>query len=140
MTNYSINKDDLHGLLRAVGVLQQTESLLFVNNFDLTDPSEKCVIVSVLDNRDPEIPNGEIEQWSDKDIHHRFLQLAAIEVALHEQKNRLVAEFERLLKEVERRTAEKTTFSLNDIPVTVQEQLSDKIREVLNRNAQSGGL
>src|SRR5512145_1531592 len=132
MTNYSINKDDLHDLLRTVGVLQQAESLLFVNNFDLTDPAQKNVIVSVLDKNDPNIPEGEIEQWSDKDIHHRFLQLAAIEVALHEQKNRLVAEFESLLREVERRTAEKTTFSLNDIPATVQERLGEKIREVLN--------
>ena len=135
MTNYSINKEDLHNLLRAVGVLQENETLLFVNNFDLTDTAERSVVVSVLDKSDPDIPEHTIEQWSDKDIHNRFMQLAALEVALHDQKNRLVAEFERLLKEVDRRTAEKSAFSLNDVPERVQEELNTQLKSILDRTS-----
>lgn len=134
MTNYSINKDDLHKLLRAVGVLQENETLLFVNNFDLTDTSEMSVVVSVLDNSDPNVPERTIEEWSDKDIHNRFVQLAALEVAMHDQKNRLVAEFERLLKEVDRRTAKNSSFSVNDVPERVQDEIGDKIKDILGRH------
>jgi hypothetical protein len=138
MINYSINKDDLHNLLRSVGVLQDSESLLFVNNIDLTDQKENSVVVSVLDSDDPEVPNKDLGEWTDRDIHHRFLQLAALEAAIHDQKTRLVAEFELLLKEVDRRSVEKSDFSIDDIPESVQEQLSDQIRELLAKRSQGG--
>ncbi|MAT38193.1 MAG: hypothetical protein CL946_01170 [Ectothiorhodospiraceae bacterium] len=131
MTNYYINKDDLHRLLRAVGVLQDDERLMFVNSFDLTDPSEDHVVVSVVDDSDPKPPKGKIEDWTDEEMHNRFLQLAAFEVAINEQKNKLNEEFEALLNESDRRAESRMIFNIEEIPDAVKEHIELQVQEIL---------
>ena len=55
MIEYVIDKVDLHSLLRAVGVLQNDEQILLVNNIDLRDYRKKQVSI-LVDN----VKNGNI--------------------------------------------------------------------------------
>ncbi|MGA1249656.1 MAG: hypothetical protein ACO3YM_04115 [Candidatus Kapaibacteriota bacterium] len=47
MIEYKVNKEELHTLLKALGILKDEEHLLLVNNIELRDPSAKMISILV---------------------------------------------------------------------------------------------
>ena len=53
---YAIKKEELHTLLRSIGILQPKERLLSVNNLDLHSDASEVVIVTVVAEAERPLP------------------------------------------------------------------------------------
>lgn len=126
---YAISRRDLHALLRAIGVLRETESLLAVNNADLIGAAGNEVTILVSADA-PEVPaTDDLSTWTSAQLDDRYRQLALFELEHAAETERLRAELRRLQAERERRDA--TPGRDDSIPPAVDESLEAQIRRIL---------
>ncbi len=130
---YAIRKDDLHNLLRTIGVLQPTERLLAVNNVDLGDPSHDAVIVTVSAGGLHSKPE-DLKSWTDKELQERFVELSILEDAATRQLRMLVEEMSRLRQERNDRSMDAELTS-DRIPGAVEMNIQEQIRILLSDQA-----
>lgn len=79
MIEYVIDKVDLHSLLRAVGVLQNDEQILLVNNIDLRDYRKKQVSILVDNVKNGNIYRAPFEELTEKELENTLSHLYAFE-------------------------------------------------------------
>lgn len=126
---YAIRKDDLHNLLRTIGVLQPSERLLAVNNVDLADSSHDAVIVTVSAGGLHSKPE-DLASWTDKEIQERYVELSVLEDAATRQLRMVVEEMNLLRKEKDSRSM-STHISENGIPGAVELNIREQLRLLL---------
>ncbi|MFZ1729497.1 MAG: hypothetical protein WBQ23_05855 [Bacteroidota bacterium] len=126
---YAIRKDDLHNLLRTIGVLQQSERLLAVNNVDLADSSHDAVIVTVSAGGLHSKPE-DLASWTDKEIEERYVELSILEDAATRQLRMVVEEMNLLRVEKDNRSL-STHRSENGIPGAVELNIREQLRALL---------
>lgn len=126
---YAIRKEDLHNLLRAIGVLRPTEQLLAVSNVDLVDSTHDAVVITVSDGGLRSRPE-DLAVWTDREIQQRLGELSILEDAATQQLRMLVEEMDRLRRERAHRSMEPDT-SADGIPGTVAMNIRDQIRTLL---------
>ncbi|MCZ7557673.1 MAG: hypothetical protein M5R41_14845 [Bacteroidia bacterium] len=127
---YAVRKDELHVLLRSIGVLQDQERLLSVNNLDLSDPAHDIVVVTATTY--PTVPaNSDPNTWSADQVRQRLAELAILEDAATRQLQVILEELHRLqeagITDVAGSSAEQDT-----IPSSVEKNIRDQIRRVLS--------
>jgi hypothetical protein len=127
---YAIRKDDLHSLLRALGVLQQSERLLAVNNLDLTDQTHDVVVVTVT-TEPPSEQGPDPVTWTDKQLHDRFFELAILEDVATRQLRTIVEEMNRL-RSLQRSRDMDTEAENEQVPDSVERHIRDQLRRLLS--------
>lgn len=129
LIRYAIQKDDLHQLLHAIGVLKEEEKLLAVNNNDLTQQGHDIVVITV--NAEPlhELPE-DMAGWTNKEIQQRYAELTVLEDAATVQLRSIVEEMRRLREEREKRSAD-LDLSADGIPGTVEMNIREQLRHLL---------
>jgi hypothetical protein len=127
---YAIRKDDLHSLLRTLGVLQQSERLLAVNNLDLTDQSHDVVVVTVTTEPPSELSPDPVT-WTDKQLHDRFFELAILEDVATRQLRTIVEEMNRL-RSLQRSRDMDTEAENEQVPDSVERHIRDQLRRLLS--------
>jgi hypothetical protein len=127
---YAIRKDDLHSLLRTIGVLQQSERLLAVNNLDLTDQSHDVVVVTVTTEPPSELSPDPVT-WTDKQLHDRFFELAILEDVATRQLRTIVEEMNRL-RSLQRSRDMDTEAENEQVPDSVERHIRDQLRRLLS--------
>ncbi len=127
---YAIGKNDLHTLLRAIGVLRESEQLLAVNNADLVSTRSNEITILVAADA-PSAPLGaDLGTWSEHDLDERYRQLAFFELERAAETERLRAELAAIQHERDRRTKENEQRD-DHIPPAVDRSLDEQIRSIL---------
>lgn len=127
---YAVRKDDLHALLRNIGVLQDQERLLAVNNLDLSDPAHDIVVVTATTY--PTVPaNNDPSNWSADQVRQRLAELAILEDAATRQLQVILEELHRLQEAGIADPAGSSTEQ-DTIPSSVEKNIRDQIRRVLS--------
>ncbi|MDX9759212.1 MAG: hypothetical protein RBU27_08635 [Bacteroidota bacterium] len=126
---YAIRKEDLHNLLRAIGVLRPTEHLLAVNNVDLVDGTHDAVVITVSAGGLRSRPE-DIASWTDREIQQRLAELSILEAAATQQLQMLVEEMDRLRHERAHRSMKPDT-NADGIPGTVAMNIREQLRSLL---------
>ena len=68
MTEYRVNKAELHALLKALGILQQDEQLMLVNNIELRDPKAEMLSIIVDTVKNGNMYRSEFEELTEKEL------------------------------------------------------------------------
>lgn len=126
---YAIRKDDLHNLLRTIGVLRPTEHLLAVNNVDLADAAQEAVIVTVSAGGLRSKPE-DLTSWTDKEIQERYVELSILEDAATRQLRMVVEEMSLLRKAKDSRSL-SADLSEDGIPGAVEMNIREQLRHLL---------
>ncbi len=84
MTEYRVNKAELHALLKALGILQQDEQLMLVNNIELRDPKAEMLSIIVDTVKNGNMYRSEFEELTEKELSTVLSQLYAFEQFLLE--------------------------------------------------------
>jgi RecB family endonuclease NucS len=128
---YAINKDELHSLLRSIGVLREQERLLAVNNLDLSDPSHDIVVVTATTHPSP-AAHSDPSSWSADQVRQRLAELAILEDSATRQLQVILEELHRLQEEGITDSAGISADYDDDIPSSVEKNIRDQIRRVLS--------
>lgn len=134
---YAIRKEDLHNLLRAIGVLRPNEQLLAVNNVDLVDGTHDAVVVTVSEGG-LRSQAEELAAWTDREIQQRLAELSILETAATQQLQMLVEEMDRLRRERAHRSIAPDT-SADGIPGIVAMNIREQLRQLLGGSAPDSG-
>jgi hypothetical protein len=126
---YAINKDELHSLLRSIGVLREEERLLAVNNLDLSDPAHDIVLVTAT-THPPPAANSNPASWSVEQVRQRLAELAILEDAATRQLQVILEELHRL-QDAGVTDGVGTSAEDDGIPSSVEKNIRDQIRRVL---------
>ena len=129
LIRYAIRKDDLHQLLRSIGVLRENESLLSVNNIDLAEQQQDVVVVTV--NAEPtHVLPPDPGDWTDKEIQQRYAELSVLEDAAKRQLEKARGEMEALRSERDKRSS-NVELSDDGIPGTFEMKIWHQVRPLL---------
>jgi len=130
---YAVRKHDLHSLLRGIGVLQESEHLLAVNNIDLADASQDIVVITVT-TRQQRILNDDISVWTDANIQDTLTELTILEDAAMRQLQLVIEEMNKLRFERRRRELSEDVAS-DGVPGAVERVIRDQLRTLLSRTS-----
>lgn len=126
---YGVSRDDLHNLLRMIGVLQPSERVISVSDVDLHASGGDLVIVTVstASLRQPE----ERSILTDKELQQRLAELHAMRDASAEELRKIQAELESLNGELKRRQIDERIAD-DGIPEIVAMNIGSQIRSILS--------
>lgn len=127
---YAIGRNDLHTLLRAIGVLRETEQLLAVNNADLVSIGGSEITILVAADAPAAPATSDLAAWSVEQLDERYRQLAFFELERAAETERLRVELATIQRERERRTQEHEQRD-DHIPPAVDRSLDAQIRSIL---------
>lgn len=128
---YAIGRNDLHTLLRAIGVLRETEQLLAVNNADLVSIGGSEITILVAADAPAAPATSDLTAWSVEQLDERYRQLAFFELERAAETERLRVELATIQRERERRTQEHEQRD-DRIPPAVDRSLDEQIRSILS--------
>jgi hypothetical protein len=120
---YSIRKNELHELLKSIGILRPNEEILFVCNRELVDPGTETVTVTVVVDGDT---GGEDQRY------RRFVELALLHDALASDLRYVVNEIKKLVQEREMESAETGKSEEPIIPETIEKSIREQIERILS--------
>lgn len=127
---YAIGRNDLHTLLRAIGVLRENEQLLAVNNADLVSIGGSEITILVAADAPASPATSDLAAWSVEQLDERYRQLAFFELERAAETERLRIELATIQRERERRTQEHEQRD-DRIPPAVDRSLDEQIRSIL---------
>ncbi len=127
---YAIGRNDLHTLLRAIGVLRENEQLLAVNNADLVSIGGSEITILVAADAPAAPAASDLAAWSVEQLDERYRQLAFFELERAAETERLRIELATIQRERERRTQEHEQRD-DRIPPAVDRSLDEQIRSIL---------
>ena len=136
MTQYLVNKKELHELLKQIGILKPDEEILMVNNIELRDFSAEFVSILVDSLKTKNIYALPPDQLTEKEL-----------LALHEDVSAfaqfMILEFQQIQfqlaavrAEMDKRTG-ANDVNTDGIPRDVDSKLADELKDILGNNKQS---
>ena len=133
MTEYRINKSELHALLKALGILQQDEQLMLVNNIELRDPKAEMVSIIVDTVKNGNMYRSEFEELTEKELSTVLSQLYAFEQFLLKEFMQIHKNITRGQEELKKRNT-GGDVNKDGIPISVDRHLGDMLNSILDRN------
>lgn len=133
MTEYRVNKAELHTLLKALGILQHDEQLMLVNNIELRDPKAEMLSIIVDTVKNGNMYRSEFEELTEKELTTVLSQLYAFEQFLLKEFMQIHNHITRGQEELKKRNA-GSDVSKDGIPISVDRQLGDMLKSILDRN------
>jgi hypothetical protein len=136
MTQYLVNKKELHELLKQIGILKPDEEILMVNNIELRDFSAEFVSILVDSLKTKNIYALPPDQLTEKEL-----------LALHEDVSAfaqfMILEFQQIQfqlaavrAEMDKRTG-ANDVNTDGIPRDVDTKLADELKDILGNNNQN---
>ncbi|MFZ9761371.1 MAG: hypothetical protein ACO323_01890 [Candidatus Kapaibacteriota bacterium] len=133
MIEYKVNKEELHTLLKALGILKDEEHLLLVNNIELRDPSAKMISILVDTIKHVHIYQSSFENLTEKELGTVLSQLYAIEQFLLKEFMQVHKHITKGQEELKKRNA-GSDVSKDGIPMDVDQQMGEFLKTILNRH------
>ena len=133
MTEYKVNKAELHVLLKALGILQQDEQLMLVNNIELRDPKAEMLSIVVDTVKNGNMYRSEFEELTEKELSTVLSQLYAFEQFLLKEFMQIHNHITRGQEELKKRNT-GSDVNQDGIPISVDRQLGDMLKSILDRN------
>lgn len=133
MTEYRVNKVELHALLKALGLLQHEEQLMLVNNIELRDPKTEMISIIVDNAKNGASHRTEFEELTEKELTSTLSQLYAFEQFLLKEFMQIHNEITKGQEELKKRNA-GADVNKDGIPISVDKQLGDLLHSILNRS------
>lgn len=133
MTEYRVNKAELHTLLKALGILQHDEQLMLVNNIELRDPKAEMLSIVVDTVKNGNMYRSEFEELTEKELSTVLSQLYAFEQFLLKEFMQIHNHITRGQEELKKRNA-GSDVNKDGIPISVDRQLGDMLKSILDRN------
>ncbi|MFM8280105.1 MAG: hypothetical protein ACKN9Y_00730 [Bacteroidota bacterium] len=133
MIEYKVNKEELHTLLKALGILKDEEQLLLVNNIELRDPSAKMISILVDTLKNAHINQTSFENLTEKELGTVLSQLYAIEQFLLKEFMQVHKHITKGQEELKKRNA-GYDVNKDGIPMNVDQQMGEFLKSILNRN------
>jgi len=130
---YAIKKEELHTLLRSIGILQPKERLLSVNNLDLHSDASEVVIVTVVAEAERPLPKL-MEQYTEEELRRRFVEMTMLEDVVTRELRLIVDEMQSLRKEYEQRKLDVRSEE-DGIPGSVAQHIREQLRNLLSPDA-----
>lgn len=130
ITQYIIPKDQLHALLRAVGVLQEEEEILLVNNIQLQDPEQKHVAVLVEQSALKKTLQQDLSALTAKELGSLLERLVVMAQFLQAEYEGIRKKFVDAKTEYENRQA-SSDITEDGIPKHVEEVLDSVLKDLL---------
>ena len=133
MTEYRVNKTELHALLKALGILQQDEQLMLVNNIELRDPKAEMLSIIVDTVKNGNMYRSEFEELTEKELSTVLSQLYAFEQFLLKEFMQIHNHITKGQEELKKRN-NGGDVNKDGIPISVDRQLGDMLNSILDRN------
>jgi len=133
MIEYVIDKVDLHSLLRAVGVLQNDEQILLVNNIDLRDYRKKQVSILVDNVKNGNIYRAPFEELTEKELENTLSHLYAFEQFLLREFMQVHQHISGGQEELKKRNS-KASVNQDGIPLDIEQHLSMALQNILKQD------
>jgi hypothetical protein len=133
MTEYKVNKAELHVLLKALGILQQDEQLMLVNNIELRDPKAEMLSIVVDTVKNGNMYRSDFEELTEKELSTVLSQLYAFEQFLLKEFMQIHNHITRGQEELKKRNT-GSDVNQDGIPISVDRQLGDMLKSILDRN------
>jgi len=130
LIRYAIGKTDLHKLLRSLGVLQQSERLLAVENTALVDETRDQIVITVTEEALP-ASDAPLTELTDKELNERHAKLDFL-YNLHQKELTDLAHVITSVRHERERRSSDSTVSIDGIPVVIDKNLTDQIRTILS--------
>jgi len=133
MTEYRVNKAELHALLKALGILQQDEQLMLVNNIELRDPKAEMLSIIVDTVKNGNMYRSEFEELTEKELSTVLSQLYAFEQFLLKEFMQIHKHITSGQEELKKRN-NGGDVNKDGIPISIDRQLGDMLNSILDRN------
>ena len=133
MTEYRVNKAELHALLKALGILQQDEQLMLINNIELRDPKAEMLSIIVDTVKNGNMYRSEFEELTEKELSTVLSQLYAFEQFLLKEFMQIHNHITKGQEELKKRN-NGGDVNKDGIPISVDRQLGDILNSILDRN------
>ncbi|MEY3690026.1 MAG: hypothetical protein RIT37_1588 [Bacteroidota bacterium] len=133
MTEYRVDKAELHALLKALGILQQDEQLMLVNNIELRDPKAEMLSIIVDTVKNGNMYRSDFEELTEKELSTVLSQLYAFEQFLLKEFMQIHNHITRGQEELQKRKS-GDNVNKDGIPIAVDKQLGDMLKSILDRN------
>lgn len=130
ITQYIIPKDQFHSLLRAVGVLQEEEEILLVNNIQLQDPEQKHVAVLVEQSALKKTLQQDLSSLTAKELGSLLERLVVMAQFLQAEYEGIRKKFIDAKMEYENRQS-SSDITEDGIPKHVEEVLDSVLKDLL---------
>ncbi|GAB1429752.1 hypothetical protein MASR2M18_05840 [Ignavibacteria bacterium] len=130
ITQYIVPKDQLHQLLRAVGVLQPTDEILLVNNTQLQDSNEQFVTVMVEDSSSKKTIDKQLPELTAKELGTALERLAVMAQFIHAEYETLRTKFMATKDEFESRQANPGVTE-DGIPKHIEQTIDTLLKDLL---------
>ncbi len=137
MTEYIINKEQLHQLLKMLNVLQPDEELMLVNNIDLRDFRKPNVSILVDTIKNKTVFASPPEDLTEKELDMQLVQLMAFEQFLVREFTQIRTQIKSVYSELQSRK-EATDLTPDGIPKDVEEHLSEELKKLLSGDQPDG--
>lgn len=125
-----MNKEDLHVLLRALGVLKEDEQLLLVNNIDLRDYRRPQVSVLVDTVRNSNIYKVPFSELTARELEITLKHLYAFEQFLLREFMQVHEQISCAQSELKRRSGD-TGINCDGIPVDIEKNMHQALKDIL---------
>jgi hypothetical protein len=132
MTEYRVNKAELHALLKALGILQQDEQLMLVNNIEMRDPKAEMVSIIVDTVKNGNMYRADFDDLTEKELTTVLSQLYAFEQFLLKEFMQIHNHISKGQEELKKRNA-GSDVNKDGIPIAVDRQLGDMLKSILDR-------
>ncbi len=133
MTEYRVNKAELHSLLKALGILQNDEQLMLVNNIELRDPKAEMLSIIVDSVKNGNMYRSEFEELTEKELTTVLSQLYAFEQFLLKEFMQIHNHITKGQEELKKRNS-GSDVNKDGIPISVDRHLGDMLKSILDRN------
>lgn len=133
MTEYKVNKEELHTLLKALGILKDEEQLLLVNNIEMRDPSADMISILVDTVKNANIYRSSFEDLTEKELGTVISQLYAIEQFLLKEFMQVHKHITRGQEELKKRNA-GSDVNKDGIPLNIDQQIGEFLKSILDKH------
>lgn len=134
MTQYLVNKKELHELLKTIKILQPDEEILMVNNIELRDFSQEHVSILVDSLKTKNIYALPPEQLTEKELLALHEDISAFAQFMILEFQQIQFQLAAVRTEMEKRTGEANEVNTDGIPRDVDTKLADELKDILGNN------
>ena len=136
MTQYLVNKKELHELLKTIGILKPDEEILMVNNIELRDFSAEFVSILVDSLKTKNIYALPPDQLTEKELLALHEDVSAFAQFMILEFQQIQHQLSAVRNEMDKRTG-TNDVNTDGIPRDVDTKLADKLKDILGNDKQT---
>jgi len=136
MTQYLVNKKELHELLKTIKILQPDEEILMGNNIELRDFSQEYVSILVDSLKTKNIYALPPDQLTEKELLALHEDISAFAQFMILEFQQIQLQLAAVRTEMDKRTT-NNDVNTDGIPRDVDTKLAEELKDILGNNKQA---